>query len=150
MGNRAGATPGRAESVSDIAKRYLGTDAAGRLSDLDLRSRIVAVEMEQRALQQTVRRAADEAKGNRGPSAATSIMKNVSMKVGQDRLELLVEIMGSQGLGWEGESYDAGELSTVRNWLSSKAHSIFGGSHEIQNNIITKRILGLPEMTQRQ
>jgi alkylation response protein AidB-like acyl-CoA dehydrogenase len=76
-------------------------------------------------------------------------MKNASMKVGQDRLELLVEIMGSQGLGWEGEGFAADEISTVRNWLSSKAHSIFGGSHEIQNNIITKRILGLPETTQQ-
>ena len=37
----------------------------------------------------------------------------------------------------------------VRSWLSSKAISIYGGSFEIQNNIIAKNILGLPETTQQ-
>jgi hypothetical protein len=60
----------------------------------------------------------------------------------------MLEIMGSQGLGWAGEDFAPNELTTVRSWLSSKAFSIFGGSYEIQNNIITKRILGLPELTQ--
>ena len=41
------------------------------------------------------------------------------------------------------------ELEAVRNWLSGKAMSIYGGSFEIQNNIIAKNILGLPETTQR-
>ena len=33
----------------------------------------------------------------------------------------------------------------MRGWLGGKATTIFGGSHEIQNNIISKRILGLPD-----
>jgi alkylation response protein AidB-like acyl-CoA dehydrogenase len=136
------------EAVASLAKRYVGVDETGRLADRDLRTRIIEHEMEQRMVQQTVRRAASEAKSNQGPSAATSIMKNASMKIGQDRLELLLEVMGSQGLGWEGKGFDAEELQTVRSWLSSKAFSIFGGSAEIQNNIISKRILGLPELTQ--
>jgi alkylation response protein AidB-like acyl-CoA dehydrogenase len=36
----------------------------------------------------------------------------------------------------------------VRGWLFGKAMSIYGGSAEIQNNIISKRILGLPDTTQ--
>ena len=103
--------------------------------------------MEEQALRQTVRRAADEARGNQSPSATTSIMKNVSMKVMQDRSELSVEILGAQGLGWDGEGFDAAELAAVRGWLAGKAGSIYGGSQEIQNNIIAKRILNLPEMT---
>ena len=39
-------------------------------------------------------------------------------------------------------------LQAVRGWLSGKAMSIYGGSAEIQNNIISKRILGLPDPTQ--
>ncbi len=131
-----------------MARDYLGTDASGRLADRDLRARIAEHEMETRMVQLTARRAAAEAKSNQGPSASTSIMKNASMKVGQDRLELMLEIMGSQGLGWAGDGFATEELTTVRNWLSSKAFSIFGGSYEIQNNIISKRILGLPELTQ--
>ena len=75
-------------------------------------------------------------------------MKNAGTKVGQDRAELLLEVMGTQGLGWEGDVFDADELQAVRGWLSGKAMSIYGGSFEIQNNIISKRILGLPDTTQ--
>ena len=146
MGNRQnGPAPA---AVHEIAKEYLETDATGRLADRDLRARICEHEMENRLVQLTARRIAVEAKGNQGPSAATSIMKNASMKAGQDRQELLLEVYGHQGLGWEGEGFKAEELTTVRSWLSSKAFSIFGGSAEIQNNIISKRILGLPELTQ--
>jgi alkylation response protein AidB-like acyl-CoA dehydrogenase len=146
MGNRSEGGPVReTNGVPELAKRYLGVDEAGRVSDEDVRSRIVIHKMEEQALRQTVRRAAAEARGNAGPSAATSIMKNASMKVMQDRSELTVEIMGSQGLGWAGDGFNAEELSTVRGWLGGKAGSIYGGSHEIQNNIISKRILGLPD-----
>jgi alkylation response protein AidB-like acyl-CoA dehydrogenase len=146
MGNRQnGPAPA---AVHEVAKDYLETDATGRLSDRDLRARITEHEMETRMVQLTARRAAAEARSNQGPSASTSILKNASMKVGQDRLELMLEIMGSQGLGWEGEGFAPEERTAVRNWLSSKAFSIFGGSYEIQNNIISKRILGLPELTQ--
>jgi alkylation response protein AidB-like acyl-CoA dehydrogenase len=149
MGNRLGAQTGErsTEGVAELAKKYVGTDDTGRLSDADLRARIIAHKMEEQALRLTVRRAAAETRGNSGPSAATSIMKNVSMKTMQDRSELTVEILGSQGLGWEGAGFDADELAAVRGWLGGKAGSIYGGSQEIQNNIIAKRILNLPEMT---
>ena len=149
MGNRLGGGPPaqEADGVAELAKKYVGVDDKGRLSDGDLRGRITAHKMEEQALRQTVRRAAAEAKGNASPSAATSIMKNVSMKVMQDRSELTVEIMGAQGLGWEGDGFDPVELETVRGWLAGKAGSIYGGSQEIQNNIISKRILNLPDPT---
>jgi alkylation response protein AidB-like acyl-CoA dehydrogenase len=130
-------------SVGDLAKKYVGTDAAGRIDDPDLRTRITAHQMEARAFALTLVRAAAEAKAGNGPSAAISIMKNAGSKVSQDRAELTLEIMGQQGLGWEGEGFEADELSAVRGWLGGKAFTIFGGSYEIQNNIISKRVLGL-------
>ncbi|KRB48745.1 acyl-CoA dehydrogenase family protein [Phenylobacterium sp. Root700] len=141
----AGARP---DALGVIAKKYVGEDEQGRLADSDLRTRIVMNEIDQRALQQTVRRAALEAKGNSGPSAATSIMKNANMKVTQDRAELTLEFMGHQGLGWDGADFTDEERAAVRTWLSGKAGSIYGGSNEVQNNIISKRILGLPDLTQ--
>jgi alkylation response protein AidB-like acyl-CoA dehydrogenase len=148
MGNRTGDPRAvQADNLVDIAKTYVGVDEAGRLADADLRSRLTVFKMEEQAFRQTVRRAAAEARGANSPSATTSIMKNVSMKVMQDRSEIMLEIMGSQGLGWDGEGFAKDELSTVRGWLAGKAGSIYGGSQEIQNNIITKRILGLPETT---
>jgi alkylation response protein AidB-like acyl-CoA dehydrogenase len=131
------------KSIDQLAKEYVGVDDTGRIADPDLRSRIIRHQMEAKAFMLTLARAAAEAKGNAGPSAATSIMKNVGSKVGQERAELALEIMGSQGLGWEGDGFNGEELEQVRNWLGGKATTIYGGSAEIQNNIIAKRILGL-------
>ena len=60
-----------------------------------------------------------------------------------------MELMGSQGVGWEGDNYTKEELDNVQDWLWGKAISIYGGSFEVQNNIISKNILGLPENTQK-
>jgi len=129
--------------VNALAKDYRGTDADGRVNDSDLRMRIVRHEMDARAFALTLRRAALEAKSNQGPSAATSIMKNVGARITQDRAELSIEIMGMAGLGWEGDGFTDAELEQTRTWLWGKAVSIYGGSTEIQNNVISKRILGM-------
>ena len=140
-----GSTAGRlfaGASLADMAKKYRGDDG-GKVADADLRTRIVRHEMDKRAFALTLRRAAIEAKSNQGPSAATSIFKNVGARITQDRAELGVEIMGMNGLGWEGDGFTADELAQTRTWLWGKAVSIYGGSSEIQNNVIAKRILGM-------
>jgi alkylation response protein AidB-like acyl-CoA dehydrogenase len=83
--------------------------------------------------------------GSGGPNAATSILKNVSSLLTQERAELLVEILGGQGLGWRGGTFSSEETAIARDWLAGKAATIYAGSYEIQNNIIAKRILGLPD-----
>ena len=132
-----------ARNVDEIAKTYVGADGKGRIADADLRARIADHNMSVAAMRLTLQRMQEDARTNQGPSAVTSIMKNANVKVNQDRAELMMEILGSQALGWEGNSYDGLELDATRNWLSGKAQSIYGGSNEIQNNIIAKRILGL-------
>jgi alkylation response protein AidB-like acyl-CoA dehydrogenase len=144
-GARGGGIFGVGGSPAELAGEYLGVDEAGRIADSDMRARVVAHEMDAKAFQLTAMRTMLESRSNQGPSAATSIMKNAGTKVGQDRAELIIEILGHQGLGWEGDGFSAEELSFVRGWLGGKATTIFGGSAEIQNNIISKRILGLPD-----
>jgi alkylation response protein AidB-like acyl-CoA dehydrogenase len=147
-GQGGGRTMGGGASVPDLARKYVGLDEAGRIADSDLRTRVANHMMSARAHALTLQRAMAEARGNLNPSATTSIMKNSGTQIGQERSELTLEIMGCQGLGWEGDDFAADELSAVRGWLSGKATTIFGGSQEIQNNIISKRILGLPDPTQ--
>jgi alkylation response protein AidB-like acyl-CoA dehydrogenase len=144
----AGGGFGPAKPLEQIAKDYVGTDDQGRIADPDLRTRIIQNQIETRAFQLTAMRAMAEAKGNQNPSAATSIMKNAGTRAMQDRAELVLEIMGHQGLGWEGEAFAPDELAAVRGWLGGKATTIYGGSQEVQSNIISKRILGLPDLTQ--
>ncbi|HET9161408.1 MAG TPA: acyl-CoA dehydrogenase family protein [Caulobacteraceae bacterium] len=140
IGSRpAGVTP----DLAAMAKRYVGEDGEGRLADGDLRGRVSSHLMAAHALKQTLSRTVAEAKSGAGPNAAVSILKNAGTSVAQERLELSLEIMGLQGLGWEGAAFTESELEIVRTWLGSKAYSIYGGSAEIQNNIIAKRVLGL-------
>jgi alkylation response protein AidB-like acyl-CoA dehydrogenase len=145
-GAQAGSVPGPA--LEELAKSYIGLDETGRLADADLRSRITAHLMEARAFQLTGMRATQESRSNSGPSAVSSILKNVGSKVRQERAELTVEVLGAQGLGWKGDGFEPNEVAATRAWLRGKSGTIAGGSYEIQNNIISKRILGLPETTQ--
>ena len=140
-----GGLGGAPASVEHFAKTYIGLDEDGVLADADYRRRLIDHKMEQQAFQLTVRRAALEARSNQGPSAATSIMKYAGAKIAQDRTELVVEALGAQGLGWEGEGFQRDELASVRGWLRAKANSIEGGTSEVNLNVVSKRVLGLPD-----
>ena len=139
----------RTEPMQDLAKRYIGVGDDGKLNDDDLRQRLTKHLIDRQAHSLTLARIAAEAKGNVEVSAAASILKKSATNVSQTRADLTLEIMGDQGLGWEGDTFDPNELETVRSWLYGMASSIAGGSFEVQYNIISKNILGLPETTQQ-
>jgi alkylation response protein AidB-like acyl-CoA dehydrogenase len=131
-----------AYDLEHAALEHVGADGA-RIADADLRARICAHKMEARAFTLTVRRAEEEAKQGKGPSAATSIIKYAAAKINQDRTELMVEALGTQGLGWQGQSFKPNELAATRAWLRAKGNSIEGGTSEVNLNVISKRVLGL-------
>jgi alkylation response protein AidB-like acyl-CoA dehydrogenase len=131
--------------LPELARTYVGVDETGRLADADLRGRLTDHLMEAKAFALTGRRAALENRSNRGPSTTSSILKNVGSKVRVDAAELGVEVLGHQGLGWGGDDFTDEEVGVVSVWLRGKAGTIAGGSYEVQNNIIAKRILGLPD-----
>ena len=128
--------------LEHAAKDYIGTEN-GKVSDADLRARITAHKMEQRAFTLTVRRIQEESKSAKGPSPAVSIIKYAAAKLNQERTELLIEALGHQGLGWEGEGYKPEEIAAMRSMLRAKGNSIEGGTSEVNLNVVSKRVLGL-------
>jgi len=132
-------------TIPEAAKANVGVDEQGRLADADLRRRITDHLMENRAFQLTMKRAADDARAANGPSNTAAIMKYAGAKIAQERNELMLEAMGHQGLGWDGDAFSEQELAAVRSMLRSKANSIEGGTSEINLNIVAKRVLGLPD-----
>ncbi len=140
-----GGAGGAAGDLGQLAKTYVGADAHGALVDPDLRQRITLNKMNMQCLGLTIARSAAESKAGNGPSAAVSIIKYAAATFAQERSELMVEAMGHQGLGWEGEAFKGGELLAVRGWLRSKGNSIEGGTSEVNLNVISKRVLGLPD-----
>jgi alkylation response protein AidB-like acyl-CoA dehydrogenase len=124
------------------AKDWVGTDQ-GKLVNTDLRSRITRQRMYEKAFNLTMARGQDEAKAGGEVSHYASVLKIAAAKLNQDKTELLVEALGMDGLGWEGEGYQSGALKATRDWLRAKANSIEGGTSEVNLNIVAKRVLGL-------
>ena len=130
-------------NLSDLAKKYLELGDDGRIADAVMRDRIADFEIRWQAFLLTAKRAVEESKAAGGVSEISSVLKKLGTKLTQERSELTIEIMGLQGLGWEGDGFSESELGGVRAWLFGKATTIYGGSTEIQNNIIAKRVLGM-------
>ena len=128
--------------LEEIAKAYVGEEE-GRLADADLRARIAAHRMEAKAFALTVRRIEEEAKAGKGRRPRRLDHQICGGEMNQDRFELMVEAMGSQGLGWEGEGFTPAEIAATRGWLRSKGNSIEGGTSEVNLNVVAKRVLGL-------
>lgn len=130
--------------LPNIAKQYLG-EANGRIDSPALREAVLINQMNQRAFTLTQRRSLQESQSGGTPTFATSLFKYFGSELGKKRLEIQLEAMGTQSLGWDRQSFDDLESALTRTWLRSKAATIAGGSSEIQLNIIAKRVLGLPD-----
>ena len=141
IGRRFGTTVAPVEA---LAKRYVGETNEG-IADAVLRDKIAQHQMDTHAFALTTERAAEEAKAGMADGAASSMFKYYGTELNKRRYELLLETMGTQSLGWQGDGFDNQELTTTRQWLRSKANSIEGGTTEVQLNVIAKRVLGLPD-----
>jgi alkylation response protein AidB-like acyl-CoA dehydrogenase len=114
----------------------------GQLRDTALRADLARLEIDSAAFAATLERVRDEARSGQGTGAASSLLKYYGTELNKRRHELKMSVGGHAALGWEGEQFDDGRLA--REWLRTKANSIEGGTSEVQLNIISKRILGLP------
>jgi alkylation response protein AidB-like acyl-CoA dehydrogenase len=127
-----------------LARKHLG-ECEGRVADPLVRDQIAQVEMDQQCLDLTLDRTRDNAKAGHKPGPESSIFKLYGTELNQRRRALMMDILGPQGLGWEGAGFDERELKVTRDWLRSRGNTIEGGTSEVQLNIIAKRVLGLPD-----
>lgn len=144
IGRSIARQPGSSQrDVVARARKHLGV-AKGPLPDPLLRDEIARLGMLEEAFHLTLSRVQQETQsGTPGPEG--SISKIVGSELKQMRFELGMKVAGSEGLGWEAPGFDEDDLAYTREWLRSRASTIEGGSSEIQKNIVSKRVLGLPE-----
>jgi len=114
----------------------------GKLDDAMMRGIISDHEIDAAAFMFTMERAKDEAKAGASLGAFSSMLKYYGTELNKDRHELIMKVNGSDAFEWEGQFSNNGDIA--RNWLRTKANSIEGGTSEVQLNIISKRIIGLP------
>ena len=114
----------------------------GILSDTVLRSKISEFEMNEEIFDLTIQRTMDEEKSGNNSGAASSFFKYYGTELNIQREELRLSINGFSSSEWNSEESENGKQA--RFFCRTKGNSIEGGTHEIQLNIIAKRILGLP------
>lgn len=110
------------------------------------RAKIARLEIELWALRMTNYRAIASAQMGHAPGPESSILKIRGSEIHQQCYELAMEIMGHDSLSWWNEPGIIPEIeqSVTGGFHYSRAATIYGGSNEIQKNVIAKLILGLP------
>ena len=148
MGGVGGGAPRRrpgqaSESGMVTAAKAAFGEKDGRLADGHVRDKLAQLQLDQLALGLTVRRSAESRKLTGSPGPEMSMFKLYTSELGHRRDELNLTIRGIDALLWEGDR-ESDKVAQARAWLSAKATTIYGGTSEIQRNIITKRVLQLP------
>ncbi|MDD9969347.1 MAG: acyl-CoA dehydrogenase family protein [Myxococcales bacterium] len=133
---RPGATTGG--GLVALAKEAVG-ERDGRIADTRTRDRLASLQLDELAYSLTLKRSAQTRKAGGAPGPEISMFKLYQSELGQRRDELAMALRGTDGL-----AVDENEVGPARAWLSAKATTIYGGSSEIQRNIIAKRVLKLP------
>ena len=138
------------ERLRELAAGELADDAQPLINDSDFRRKVAELEVDLAALEYTeLRSLASESKG-KGPGPEASLLKVKGTEVGQRLTELTLEAAAHYGapyargmggnIGPIGPDY-AGKAAPT--YFNMRKTSIFGGSNEIQRNIIAKAVLGL-------
>jgi acyl-CoA dehydrogenase len=105
---------------------------------------IASIEIDLKALEITELRVLSALAAGGNPGAESSCMKISTVDIEQRTHQLAVDVIGYHALAFKqdqlGPEYAAAVVPT---YLNSRAASIFGGSNEVQHNIIAKAVLGL-------
>ena len=127
----------------DISKTKKMIDGSGTyFADDEYRRKLSALKAEITALRSATYRAISRNMRQSAPGPEGSILKLMLSDLTQKLARLGVEILGFDALDFEGERRGGG-VSTA-NWLGSFAASLGGGTTEIQRNIVSERVLGMP------
>jgi acyl-CoA dehydrogenase len=132
-----GMRAGDQKALSQFAVEHLGVD--GLREEPVLRSEIAKLDMEMVAFETMVERYKEEAAAGASPGAKSSLLKYLATELAVRRQALMVSILGSAGLDWDGD-----DSKVARDWMSALANRIGGGTSEIQLNVVAKRVLELP------
>ena len=131
---------GSGRDLVSIAKKHIGEEN-GKISNGFYRSEIASHKIKEHAFGLTLKRAGDE--GGKA-SATASMFKLYGTEHNKKRHELMVAAMGTDGVAWDGDEFDKDDKDLTKAWLRTKGNSLEGGTSEVQINVISKRVLGLP------
>ena len=129
--------------IADTTQNNTHYDPHGAIS-----RQVARLEIDLKALEITELRILSSVSSGGNPGPESSIMKLTATRLEQAINELSVDVLGYQGFTMnpvaDGNPVRSDYSSSiVPRYLNNRAASIFGGSQEIQRNIIAKMVLGL-------
>ena len=151
---RVGISKQRLARIRELAAKEM---SGGRplLEDPRFREKLASIEIDLKALEITQLRvvAADAKRGNSGkPDPASSILKIKGSEIQQATTHLLMQVMGPYAMPCQSELDEGSNEPPIGpgyaahaapGYFNYRKVSIYGGSNEIQKNIIAKAVLGL-------
>jgi pimeloyl-CoA dehydrogenase large subunit len=147
---RIGASKERLRRIRELAAQV---KSGGKpiIEDPRFLEKLTAVEIELKALEMNQMRvvAAEKHREKGKPDPASSILKIKGSELQQATTELMMEVIGPFAAPFESDDEDGSnqveEWTTqiAPNYFNYRKVSIYGGSNEIQRNIIAKAVLGL-------
>jgi len=147
-----GASKRELQRLKDIARQET-KNGRPLLEDPLFAARVAQVEMDLMALEITNLRALSAESEKRAPGPEASILKIKGTEIQQAISELMMYAVGPYALPFERRSGEEGDLRSVAGpeyaaplaatYCNMRKVTIYGGSNEIQRNIIAQMILGL-------
>jgi alkylation response protein AidB-like acyl-CoA dehydrogenase len=138
--------------LNRIAREEMA-DGRPLIDDFRFRDRLAQCEMELMAHEMTLLRTLAAMAKSGSPGAEASILKIRGTEICQAIFELLMYAAGPEALanlpealdaGWQGQPVGASYTPMVAgDYFNMRKLSIFGGSNEIQRNIVAQHVLGL-------
>ena len=143
----------RLKALKKLAADTQDGDGCSLLDNPAFRQKIAEAEIELEALEYAELRTVASLTVGKAPGPESSILKIVGTELAQQIDELFVELAGYNSLpfvpqqfetGFEGEPVGPGNAAaSALTYFNNRKATIYGGSNEIQRNIICKAVLGL-------
>ena len=134
-------------------QRLLASEANAAAEDPTFPYRVAETQIDVMALEQTELRIKGSVAAGEHAGALSSLVKVSGTELGQQCAELLMEAAGQGATPWQSEVLSpdyqgptaAPEecVTTMAEYINSRATTIYGGTAEIQRGIIAKHVLGL-------
>ena len=112
-------------------------------SDVRLRRRLAQAFVEVKLFQLLNWRSLSRLERGEEPGPEGSLLKLYWSEMSKRLHSVAMDVLGEASPLWKGAYENPGDGSWQRAWLYYQASSIFGGTNEIQRNVVGERVLGL-------